>query len=72
MQFWTRDNPVWNVLLSIGALGTVSLAPFTAADLGMAPVALTWLRIILGILAGLGGKFGNSHLRGEGDPPKDR
>lgn len=59
---FTRDNPLWNWLMGIGAL----LLPATLlisnpADYGLTPVQLKWLQLLAGALLA-SGKNGTSKL----------
>jgi hypothetical protein len=63
----TRDSKLWPIL-QVGALAIATLAAVTnPAELGISPVAMRWISLVNVLIGTVGGKFGNSNLKGEND-----
>ena len=63
---FTRDSPVWNVLMVIGLTMAGGLLAGTPDDYGVGPITFKWLQLLsTGFIAA--GKLGNSPLQGRGE-----
>ncbi len=68
----TRDSLLLKFGQAAAIVGALLAAASDPSDYGLSEVAMRWILLICTVVGTLSGHLGNSPLRGEGEPPKDR